>query len=137
MKIVLGARGQEKPVERLFTATFTQSDGVEEGCVIGDLVRDLLSNTPSGDLRTFYAYHGDRIVGAAIFTRLTYQDDSQVVFLLSPMAVDPDHQHQGIGQELIKSALNQLRDEGVEVAIIIVVHILVLISTAIIVEIGP
>ena len=117
MKLVSGAKGQEKPVEQLFTATFTQSEGVEEGRVIGDLVRDLLSNTPSGDLRTFYAYHGDRIVGAAIFTRLTYQDDSQVVFLLSPMAVDPDYQHQGIGQELIKSALNQLRDEGVEVAI--------------------
>ena len=117
MKVILGTKGREKPVEQLFIATFTQSEGVEEGRVIGDLVRDLLSNTPSGDLRTFYAYHGDRIVGAAIFTRLTYQDDNQVVFLLSPMAVDGDCQRQGIGQKLIQSALNQLRDEGVDIAI--------------------
>ncbi|MBH1943501.1 N-acetyltransferase [Erythrobacter sp. YJ-T3-07] len=117
MKIVSGAKGRVKPVEQLFIATFTQSEGVEEGRVIGDLVRDLLSNTPSGDLRTFYAYHADRIVGAAIFTRLTYRDDNQVVFLLSPMAVDADCQRQGIGQKLIQFALNQLRDEGVDIAI--------------------
>jgi predicted N-acetyltransferase YhbS len=101
----------------LFAATFTASEGAEEGALIGDLVRNLLSGTPRQDLYVFNAQDHGEIIGGAVFSRLTYSDDPRSVFILSPMAVATDRHGQGIGQALLKHALDVLRDDGVDVAI--------------------
>ncbi|SNC75527.1 Predicted N-acetyltransferase YhbS [Marinobacter sp. es.048] len=110
-------RGGEKEIEDLFTATFTDSEGPEEGALIGNLVRKLLTETAPDDIHVFLASVGEDLVGAAVFTRLTYSRDSRVVFLLSPMAVANQWQGKGVGQRLLKHALDSLCAEGVDVAI--------------------
>jgi len=117
MKITTGSSGREKALIDLFSATFTASEGPDEGELVGNLVRDLLADTPTGDIRVFCAEDEGNLIGAAIFTRLTYPEDAYVVFLLSPMAVASDRQRQGVGQALLSNALNALRCEGVQVAI--------------------
>lgn len=109
--------GREDALIDLFASTFAASEGPDEGALIGDLVRDLLAQTPSADIRVFCAEDGSNVIGAAVFTRLTYSDDPHVVFLLSPMAVATGRQRQGVGQTLLSRALDVLRSEGVEVAI--------------------
>lgn len=84
--------------------------------MIGSLVRDLLSSTSDEDIRVFCVEEDSQIIGAAIFTRLTYPDDPHVVFLLSPMAVASGRQRRGIGQALLRHALAALRVEGVQIA---------------------
>jgi predicted N-acetyltransferase YhbS len=55
-------------------------------------------------------------VGGAVFTRLAFADDPRTVFILAPMAVATDRQGQGIGQALLRHALDALQAEGVDVA---------------------
>lgn len=109
--------GLEQDIKDLVISTFTDSEGSDEGELIGELVRKLLSDTAPDDIQVFLARAGDELVGAAVFTRLTYPDDPRVVFLLSPMAMATRWQGKGVGQRLLTHALDLLREGGVDVAI--------------------
>ncbi len=117
MDIRLIADGRDGAIVDLFREVFTASEGEGEGTLIGQLARDLLSDTPENDIRVFGAFDGETLVGSGIFTRLMYPEDAKHVALLSPMAVATDHQGQGIGQALLTHALAHLRGAGVEVAV--------------------
>lgn len=117
MQMETGHKGREEAIAALFADTFKASEGPEEGTLIGDLVRDLMASTPEQDIRVFRAMDGGQLVGAVVFTPLTYAGDPLKVVLLSPMAVATDRQRQGIGKALISGALDALRIEGAEVAI--------------------
>ncbi|MBF9024013.1 N-acetyltransferase [Rhodobacterales bacterium HKCCD6035] len=88
----------------VFLKSFTASAGAEEGGFVSELAADLIKTTPENDIAAFIAHEGDMCVGAVIFTRLYFPQTSRIVFLLSPMAVLPNHQ----GQGLIAYALSQL-----------------------------
>jgi putative acetyltransferase len=108
--------GHEAAIADLFAATFTASEGADEGTLIGDLARDLLMRTAPDDIRVFTALGDGALIACAIFTRLRYARDPRKVFLLSPMAVSTDRQRQGVGQALLRHALADLRAAGVDVA---------------------
>lgn len=101
----------------LFTKTFADSEGPDEGALIGALARDMMEKTPDEDLFVFTAWDQDDLLGAIMFSRLAYPHDNRSVFILAPVAVHPDHQGQGVGQALIVHGLNALREHGVDVAI--------------------
>jgi len=92
----------------VFLKSFTASEGAEEGGFVSALAADLIKTTPENVIAAFTAHEGDLCVGAVIFTRLYFPQTSRIVFLLSPMAVLPNHQGQGVGQGLIAYALSQL-----------------------------
>jgi putative acetyltransferase len=52
-----------------------------------------------------------------IFTRMDYPQDPRQVFILSPMAVAPDRQGQGVGLSLVQEGLARLRAQGVDVVL--------------------
>ena len=117
MQFVDDPEGRAADVVALFAETFTASEGALEGALIGVLVRELLMDTPAGDLHVFLACEGQAIIGGAIFSRMRYDRDARRVFILSPMAVAPDRQGQGVGQALLRHALAALRAQGVDVAL--------------------
>lgn len=108
--------GREQEIVEMFSSAFAASEGPGEGALIGGLVGDLLARTPAEDMYVFLAEDFDRIIGAAIFTRLRFSRDPRIVFLLSPMAVAPDCQNQGVGQALLTYALSRLGSRGCDVA---------------------
>jgi len=109
--------GAEKQIVDLFSATFTASEGPDEGDMIRRLVSNLLGSTPQEDIFVFTAIDKGELVGGAIFSRLVYADDPRCVFILSPMAISSDRQREGIGQALLTHALRVLREDGVAVVI--------------------
>ncbi|MCE5975218.1 GNAT family N-acetyltransferase [Sinirhodobacter sp. WL0062] len=117
MDITSISAGRETEIVALFEATFTASEGADEGALIGDFVRDLLASTPEADLRVFCVQEGGALIGAGIFSRLHFPEDPRSVFILSPMAVATDRQGQGVGQALLRAALAALKSEGVDVAV--------------------
>lgn len=117
MQIIDGFEGHEQTIIDLFTKTFAASEGPDEGALIGDLVRDLFARTQASEIHAFRAEENGQLVGAVVFTRLTYPGDPRYVVLLSPMAVATAFQRQGIGQALISGALETLRSGGAEIAI--------------------
>jgi predicted N-acetyltransferase YhbS len=115
MEFLTGHKGREAEIIDLVTATFTASEGEEEGTLIGELVRNLLSGTVAKDLFVFTAEEGGAIVGGIVFSRLTYEQDERTVFVLAPVAVATDHQGKGIGQGLLSHGLAALRRAGVDI----------------------
>ncbi|MAS08428.1 MAG: GNAT family N-acetyltransferase [Ahrensia sp.] len=109
-------RNREQDIADLFAATFTASEGAQEGELIGTLARRLMEETTAQDIHVFTASDDDVLVGAIIFTRLAFADD-RTVFVLGPVAVATDRQAMGIGQKLIAHGLNELRDRGVDIAV--------------------
>jgi len=101
----------------LFRASFTASEGAAEGAVIAEFVARMEATVDDADLVVVSARDGGDLVGAAIFSRMTYPGDARTVFILSPMAVSPDHQGKGVGQALLAYAFDHLRREGVEVVL--------------------
>ncbi|GIU22388.1 N-acetyltransferase [Shewanella schlegeliana] len=102
-------------ISQLFNETFTDSEGADEGQVIGELTKDLMSTTDSDDLFIFVATEDNKLAGSIIFSRLTFETGIDA-FILSPVAVHPDFQRQGVGQKLIKFGLETLARKGVELA---------------------
>ncbi len=108
-------------ITQLFTQTFTDSEGENEGKTIGKLANDLLTTTDSAELLCFVAEDDSSeldstIVGAIIFTPLSFEDETQA-YLLSPVAVSTQVQKRGIGQQLINFGLQVLKEQGVELAL--------------------
>ncbi|WP_298847891.1 GNAT family N-acetyltransferase [uncultured Ruegeria sp.] len=104
-------------VVNLFADVFAASEGPEEGAVIGAFVQDLISGTPSADLILCSAQRDQVLLGCAIFSRMTFPQDTRHVFILSPMAVRTDSQKTGVGQALISFGLEHLRASGANVAL--------------------
>lgn len=117
MHISTNPTAHQSAIASLFTATFTASEGPDEGAMIGSLAGNLMRETAEGDIHVFAAHEGDALVGAIIFSRLTYAGDGRQVFVLGPVAVATDHQGKGVGQKLIAHGLDALRAGGVDIAV--------------------
>jgi predicted N-acetyltransferase YhbS len=115
LKVTSDIEGRQAEVTGLFVQSFTASEGEEEGALIGGLVRALLADEARDDVAVFVAEEEGRIIGAGIFSRLSYAADPRRVMILSPMAVASDRQGRGIGQRLLTEALAALRAGGVDV----------------------
>ena len=98
----------------LFLETFTASEGAGEGAAVSGLVAALLSE---GVAQVFTARQGAALAGAILFTPLVYAGAARQVMLLSPVAVAPGWQGQGVGQALIRFGLEALRSQGVALAV--------------------
>jgi predicted N-acetyltransferase YhbS len=98
-------------VAELVRETFTHSEGPEEGNLIGRLIHQLHDTTPEGEWLGFVAIDNSVLAGAVFFSRLTYPTMPNTA-LLSPMAVHPSYQKQGLGQSLIQHGLTVLKTQG-------------------------
>ena len=107
MKYLKYKANQVQEIQQLFTRTFTDSEGEEEGKLIGGLVQNLFDMTDSKNIHVFVATDSEKVVGCIIFTKLTCEDDTRA-FLLSPVAVHTAYHEKGIGQSLIRYGLEAL-----------------------------
>jgi predicted N-acetyltransferase YhbS len=108
--------GRHGDIVDLFVRTFTASEGADEGALIGKLAGELLETTTDDDVFVFSAIEDSNVIGAIIFSRLTYSNDTRSVFVLGPVAVATEQQGRGVGQALLNYGLDALRDAGVDVA---------------------
>ena len=113
MKFSEYSESDRQEIEVLFTRTFSNSEGESEGKLIGHLVHQLMKGTETYDLFGFIATEQEQIVGCIFFMRLSF-GSSVKAFMLSPVAVDTDHQGKGVGQKLIRFGIKHLRELGVE-----------------------
>ena len=92
----------------LFRDVFTASEGQAEGEVIADFVSTLIATTAPEDLIGCIADANGTMAGCIFFSRFRVPD-GQSAFILSPVAVATAVQGKGIGSQLIRYGLEQLR----------------------------
>ncbi|MDT0500365.1 N-acetyltransferase [Halomonas sp. PAR7] len=102
---------QSSEIQALFARTFSAAEGPAEGEQVAGLVRKLMADSAPEDVLGFMAMEQGGIVAGIFFSRLTF-DSPITAFLLSPVAVHPDHQGRGIGQRLIRYGLARLKARG-------------------------
>lgn len=112
MKFSTYSESDRQEIEALFTRTFSNSEGEPEGKLIGHLVHELTNGTETDDMFGFIASEQGQIVGCIFFTRLSFGSPVKA-FMLSPVAVDTDHQGKGFGRKLIHFGIERLRELGV------------------------
>ncbi|EEX65139.1 GNAT family N-acetyltransferase [Vibrio metoecus] len=105
---------QKLEIIDLFQNTFSDSEGSEEGTVIGKLVSDFLSHSlQEDDLFVFVACDDhQRVIGSILFSKLSFPNEENV-YLLAPVAVATKWHGQGIGQALIRFGLETLKEKDI------------------------
>ena len=68
------------------------------------------------DARHFGTIQGQSLIGIGSFFQTSHErfPDAKKPYRLRAMATDPDHRGMNAGGDLIKSAVNSLREEGVD-----------------------
>lgn len=99
----------------LFRTTFFESEGEVEANLIANLVRELIHDSKREDRLLVVGHDGAELVGCIIYTPLFPEDGKYKVWLLSPVAVHPSFQKRGMGQKLISSGNEYLKEQGVQV----------------------
>jgi len=107
----------EDEVVALQRATFTASEGADEGAIIAELAANLLATRLGGHVVSCSAADDSGLAANTIFSRLFFANDLRTVFVLGPVAVEPSRQRQGVGQALIRWGLQEIRRRGADVAV--------------------
>ena len=115
MKLSIYNPNNIEEIKKLFTKTFSDSEGKSEGLLIGHLAYDLMTTHDSHEIYVFIATENKQVIGSIIFSKLTFESEVNA-FLLGPVAIDTNHQGNGIGQKLINFGLNILKENRVELA---------------------
>ena len=113
MKLKTFNKSYTDETQQLFTSVFSDSEGQEEGMLIGHLVSELIESTDDKDIYGYIAIENHQIIGSIFFTTLLFQTDVKAL-LLSPVAVSTNYQGKGIGQKLILFGIEQLKEINVE-----------------------
>jgi len=103
-------------IKQLFITVFSDSEGLSEGILIGNLSYEIMNTTDADDLYGFIASDNNKIIGSIFFTRLTFKNGINA-FLLSPVAIHTSHQKKGIGQKLINFGINHLKENDVSIVL--------------------
>ena len=95
--------------------------GAGEGPLIADLVAALLDDASAQPRLSLLAERDGRPLGHILFTKATLTPDRGRITaaLLSPLAVHPKAQRQGIGGLLIREGLTRLRDQGCDLVFVL------------------
>ena len=109
-------KDNQNEVTELFTSVFASSEGEEEGKLIGSLASKLSLNIDNDEIICFGAYENESLIGSIFFTRLRF-NESLLVYMLAPVAVNTKHQGKGVGKALIKYGLSELKKRSVNVAV--------------------
>ena len=95
--------------------------GRNGGDEVAGLVEAILSDPSAAPRLSILATEAGQAVGHILFStaRLVEDSDSAKLALLSPLAVVPDAQNQGIGGKLIERGLQQLKEAGTDLVFVL------------------
>jgi putative acetyltransferase len=102
----------ERAVDQVITAAF-----VDDGSLIVALVHELRKLVAADAGSSLVAEDDGLIVGHVMFTRSLLDAPPRLldVRVLSPLSVTPDRQRQGIGGDLVRNGLHEMRRQRVPI----------------------
>jgi putative acetyltransferase len=95
--------------------------GQEKGPEIAGLVNDLFDDKTAEPLLSLVAVEDEKIIGHILLTKadVTQTDEPVSARILAPLAILPDAQGRGVGGQLIKAGLSQLKLSEIELVFVL------------------
>ena len=117
LKVREAFESDKQAVSDVVIAAFGDVQGQE----IADLITDLLEDPSAQPLLSLVATDNDYVAGHILFTSTRIKHSQRMVSsaILAPLSVHPEYQNQGIGGQLIKEGLKQLKTTGVELVFVL------------------
>lgn len=103
----------------------TAAFAADEGPVIVELVEALLHDPTAKPRLSLVAQGAERVVGHVMFSGVSLHSNAIGIArckphrILAPLAVHPDFQKRGVGSGLIRTGLERLRADGVELVFVL------------------
>jgi putative acetyltransferase len=115
MKIRRAQKADLESIQRVVETAFSD----EESKVIGNFASDLSSETTNPAIKSLIAEVDGQVIGYVSYSPIFLKSDSGISgYILAPLAVSPELQKQGAGSRLIKSGIDMLSADGVDVLLV-------------------
>ena len=117
MEIRKSTEFDKSEIETVHIQAFGQAEGPE----IAKLVKDLFEDETAFPLLSLVAVENSKVVGHVLYTKaiITKTTKSISAQILAPLAILPEAQSQGIGAQLVRNGLKQLKESGVELVFVL------------------
>ena len=104
--------------EKIKTAFFQ-----EENKVVMDLVQELHRETTAPSIKSLVVELDNRVIGYVSYSQILLKTCTSISgYILSPLAMSPKHQKQSVGSNLIKSGIEMLTKNGVDILLVMEVQ---------------
>ena len=81
-----------------------------------ELVQELHRETTAPSIKSLVVELDNRVIGYVSYSQILLQTGTSISgYILSPLAVSPEHQKQGVGSNLIKSGREMLTKNGADI----------------------
>ncbi len=115
MQIRSSRSDERELIHALHKNTFDPS----EADTVAQLAVDLINDPSAQPLLSLVAEQKDIVVGHVIFSAVKIEGNANLsVAILAPLAVSPDCQKQGIGTQLIRVGLEELKSRSVDIVLV-------------------
>jgi predicted N-acetyltransferase YhbS len=106
-----------REIETIHTIAF----GNEKGPEIAELVNGLFEDETALPRLSLVAFENERLVGHILFTKvdIAMAETSVAARILAPLAILPEAQNKGVGQQLINDGLAWLQQAGVALVFVL------------------
>ncbi|WP_339135796.1 MAG: N-acetyltransferase [Candidatus Electrothrix sp. GW3-4] len=117
MKIRKSTEPERKEILNIHNRAF----GNDKGAEIAKLVDDLFDDETAMPLLSLVAVENNKLVGHVLFTKVVVTKAEKILSaqILAPLAILPDKQKKGIGEELINEGLRLLEEAGTELVFVL------------------
>lgn len=117
MKIRQSTESDRLEIENIHTKAFGEKKGPE----IAQLVNNLFDDITAAPVLSLVAVEDEKLIGHILYTKANITQTTEAVSaqILAPLAILPDAQSKGVGGQLIKEGLNQLKNSGVEIVFVL------------------
>ncbi len=117
MKIRRSVESDKLEILKVHSTAFGEKKGPE----IAKLVNDLFDDETAAPILSLVAVQDKKIIGHILFSQASIIQNTRTISaqILAPLAVLPGEQSKGVGGQLIKEGLSQLKNEGVVIVFVL------------------
>ncbi|MCI5137392.1 MAG: N-acetyltransferase [Candidatus Electrothrix sp. AR1] len=117
LKVRKSTESERKEILNIHSHAF----GKDKGSVIAQLVHDLFDDETAIPRLSLVAVENDKLVGHVLFTKVVVTEAEKLLSaqILAPLAILPEEQKKGIGEQLINEGLRLLQEAGTELVFVL------------------
>ena len=117
MKIRVGQAADLSSIQRVIETAFPE----DENKAIIDLAAEFFHESSHSHIKSLVAEVDGQVIGYVSYSPISLKEDANTNisgYILAPLAVAPEYQKHGVGTSLVRSGMDMLANDGVDVLLV-------------------